>query len=113
MLKDLKITNGDLELAFNEYIYEYTVLVSEDVNELEMTFDLDNDCSVKVLNNEINDIDNIVNVVAYNKDSEQVYTLYVHKNTTKETLGIENYKQSLEVVDTEDFALYHLINFIR
>ncbi len=106
MLKDLKILNGNLELAFNEYTYEYTVVVEKDIKELEFEYKLEDDCYIKILNNELKDGENIVYLNVYNLDSEITYTFYVYKDGMAEVNGIDNYMKSLEVSTKEEVELY-------
>ena len=97
MLKDLKILNGELELKFNEYTYEYTVKVSEDVEKLEIDYVLGEDSYIDIKNNELNGDESIVYIDVYNVDKEVTYTLHVYKESSKPSSGIDNYRKSLEV----------------
>lgn len=97
MLNDLKVLNGNLELKFNEYTYEYTVVVDRNVNSLELDYKLEEDCYIKIRNNALVDGENIVYLDVYNIDNEITYTLYVYKETTNAVSGIDNYKKALEV----------------
>lgn len=105
MLKDLKVLNGNLELAFDEFNYEYTVEVSDDTDKLELELKYDDGVNVSVIDNELKNSDNIVYVKASKDDKEDIYTLYVHKKITNEVTGIDLFKDSLEV-KTEELELY-------
>ncbi len=105
MLKDLKVLNGNLELAFDEFNYEYTVEVSDDTEKLELELKYDDGVNVSVIDNELKNSDNIVYVKASKDDKEDIYTLYVHKKVTNEVTGIDLFKDSLEV-KPEELELY-------
>ncbi len=105
MLKDLKVLNGNLELAFNEYNYIYTIEVEENVLKLEMDFKYEDGVVIEVVDNDLKYNDNIVYVKASKDNKEDVYVLYVHKNIVSETSGIDIYKESLEVKE-EKVDLY-------
>ncbi len=105
MLEDLQVLNGNLELKFAKYNYEYTVTVEEDVTALELSFIPLDGVNVLVIDNELDDTDNIVYLKAYKDMDEELYTLYVHKNTTESVDGILKYKESLEV-KKEEVELY-------
>lgn len=100
MIEELNILNGDLELKFNRYTYEYTVKVSNDVTSLDFSYKLGNDCNINIRNNYL-DNNNIVYVDIYNVDESITYTFNVYKENTISSSGIDNYKKSLEVVDAD------------
>ena len=102
MLKDLKILNGILELKFNEYTYEYTVVVEDDINNLEIDYKLEDDCYLTIRDNEIDYGENIVYLDVYNVDNLITYTLYVYKESSELTSGIDNYKKSLEIANSNN-----------
>jgi len=106
MLKDLKILNGNLELEFNEYTYEYTITVDEDIKELNINYTLEEDCYIKIIGNKLDEEENIVYLEVYNLDETKTYTLYVYKEASSEVSGIENYLNSLEVTNLEEVSLY-------
>lgn len=106
MLKDLKILNGNLELKYNEYTYEYTVTVDSDVNSLEFDYTLDDDCYIDIKDNILDDKENIVTLDVYNVDNSITYTFYVYKENDEEVNGIDNYMKSLEVANTNHVELY-------
>ena len=108
MLKDLKVLNGNLELKFNEYTYEYTVVVEDNVNELELEYKLEDNCLINITNNVLDDYENIVYIDVYNEDNIDTYTLYVYKESIDYTVGIDNYKKSLEVINTVEVETYKL-----
>ena len=106
MLKDLKILNGNLELKYNEYTYEYTVTVDNDVNSLEFEYVLDDDCYVDIKDNNLEKGENIVTLDVYNVDNSITYTFYVYKESEEEVNGIDNYMKSLEVASTNNKEFY-------
>jgi len=106
MLMDLKVLNGNLELKFNEYTYEYTVSVDKEVSSLDFQYELKDDCYIEILNNELNSEENIVYLNVYNVDEEITYTLYVYKENSDTVSGIDNYKKSLEIVSNNEVEVY-------
>ena len=106
MLKDLKILNGNLELKYNEYTYEYTVTVDNDVNSLEFEYTLDDDCYIDIKDNILEKGENIVTLDVYNVDNSITYTFYVYKENQTEVNGIDNYMKSLEIASTNHVELY-------
>ena len=106
MLKDLKILNGNLDLKYNEYTYEYTVTVDSNVNSLEFDYTLDDDCYVDIKDNILEKKENIVTLDVYNVDDSITYTFYVYKESEEEVNGIDNYMKSLEVANTNNTEFY-------
>ena len=106
MLKDLKILNGNLELKYNEYTYEYTVTVDSNVNSLEFDYTLDDDCYIDIKDNILEKGENIVTLDVYNLDESVTYTFYVYKESEEEVNGIDNYMKSLEVANTNNTEFY-------
>ncbi len=106
MIEDLKILNGDLELAFNEYTYFYTVKVASDIEALEFDYKLEPDCYVKIRDNSLKYGDNTVYVDVYNVDKTITYTFSVYKEDLEQVNGIDDYKKSLEVVNIETVDVY-------
>ena len=100
MIEELNILNGDLELKFNEYTYEYTVKVSSDISSLEFSYKLKDDANINIRNNYL-DNNSVVYVDVYNIDERVTYTFNVYKENTLSSSGIDNYKKSLEVVDID------------
>lgn len=99
MLKNLKILNGILELKFNEYTYEYTITVTDDVNSLEIDYKLDEDCYLTIRDNKLDYGENIVYLDVYNVDELLTYTLYVYKENSETVSGIDTYKKTLEIAN--------------
>lgn len=106
MLKDLKILNGILELEFNEYTYEYTVIVEDNISTLDISYVLEDNTYINIRGNSLNNIENIVYIDVYNKDKTITYTFYVYKENNEQVNGIENFVSSLEVVKEESISLY-------
>ena len=112
MISDVKILNGELELKFNEYTYDYTVKVDNDIDKLEFDYTINEDVSVDIRNNYINDENNIVYLDVYNIDKIITYTFYVYKENTNMSLGIDNYKKSLEVTVEDKYYEYKVIGLV-
>ena len=108
MIKDLKILNGNLELKFNEYTYEYTVVVEEGINRLDFSYELYEDTYINIRNNTLNDLKNVVYVDVYNLNEVITYTFYVSKNTSNDVSGINEYITKLEVANNKEIELYKL-----
>ncbi len=106
MLKDLKILNGILELEFNEYTYEYTVIVEDNISTLDFSYVLEDNTYINIRGNVLNSLENIVYIDVYNKDKTITYTFYVYKENNEQVNGIENFVSSLEVVKEESISLY-------
>jgi len=106
MLKELKILNGTLDLEFNEYIYEYTVNVTDDINSLELSYELDKDTYINIRGNTINEGENIVYLDVYDLNFSRTYTLYVYKENSESVSEIDNFISSLEVANKEELSLY-------
>ena len=97
MLTDLKVLNGNLELKFDQYTYEYTVVVDDSTTSLELEYSLTEDTFIKVIDNDLDSYENIVYLDVYTLDSSLLYTLYVYKENTENVNLIDNYRSSLEV----------------
>lgn len=106
MLKELKILNGNLDLEFNEYTYEYTVAVDAAIDKLEFEYKLDESANISITNNTILGDETIVYLDVYNINEEVTYTFYVYKENTNLVSGIDNYKKSLEVNASNELSLY-------
>ncbi len=106
MIYDLKILNGNLELDFNPYTYEYTVTVEEDVKSLDFSYRLQDDTYIEIKNNELNDLENKVILEVYNVNEDATYTFWVYKEKLNDVSGIDNYMKSLEVNSKESIDLY-------
>lgn len=106
MLNDLKILNGNLELEFNEYTYEYTVTVNADVTSLDFNYVLTEDSYINIRNNNLIQDENIVYIDVYNIDTSITYTFYVYKENSETVNGIDNFVSSLEVKNNEEVSLY-------
>ena len=106
MLNDLKILNGNLELEFNQYTYEYTVKITEDITSLEFSYVLEEDSYINIRNNNINSDESIVYVDVYNLDNYLTYTFYVYKENSELVNGIDNFISSLETTNPKEISLY-------
>ena len=108
-MNDLVILNGNLELKFNKYTYEYTVIVDENINNLDFKFKLDDNYHTNVRDNNLEYEENIVYVDVFNEDETETYTFYVYKEFSNYSSGIDNYKKSLEVLNkVEEVDVYKL-----
>jgi len=108
MLIDLKVLNGNLELKYNEYTYEYTVSVDNNIDKLEFEYKIEENSNINIRNNILNEEENTVYIDVYNNSESITYTFYVYKENINLSSGIENYKKSIEVVDTEEVDLYKI-----
>ena len=108
MLNDLKILNGTLELSFNKYTYEYTVIVDNNINTLDFVYKLEDNCNININNNLLNNYENIVTIDVYNDENIETYTFYVYKEATNYTSLIDNYKKSLEIVNNIEVEPYKI-----
>ena len=106
MLIELEITNGLLDLKYNEYTYEYTVNVSDYITNLEFKYKLKDDCYVEIRNNELNNYENVVYLDVYNIDEFITYTFYVYKENSNELNSIETFKNSLEINAKKEIEEY-------
>ena len=106
MLKELNIKNGILELEFNQYTYEYTVLVDDEVLSLEFEYELENNSQLEIINNKIAEGENIINLRVFSEEDEIVYTFYVYKEKTNMVNSIDIYKKTLEVSSKNEIPLY-------
>lgn len=106
MLTDLKIANGNLELMFNEYTYEYTVTVDDDITSLDFIYDLDNDAYINIRGNILNNSENIVYIDVYSEENIITYTFYVYKGNIETVNNIDYFISSLEVSNIEQIPLY-------
>ena len=97
MLKDLKILNGIMDLTFNEYIYEYTISVNEDITKLDIYYESTDNCIVDIQNNDLIN-NNIVTIYVSNDEEINEYTIYVNKDNSTSVNSIEEYTKSLNVI---------------
>lgn len=108
MINDLQILNGNLELKFNPYTYEYTVKVDSDIESLEFSYNLEPDCYINIRNNTLDNKENTVYVDIYNIDNTITYTFLVTKDTENSVSGIDDYKKSLEIVNNESINILYV-----
>jgi len=106
MLNDLKVLNGNLELKYNEYTYEYTVKVDNDIDSLELEYTLKEDCYIEIENNTLLEGNNTVYLNVYNVDESITYTLYVYKEKAETVSGIDSYKKALEINSVKEIQVY-------
>lgn len=106
MLKELKILNGILELEFNEYTYEYTVVVDSDVLSLDFVYTLSDNCNINIRGNLLYNDENIIYIDVYNETDKLTYTLYVYKENEELVSGIDNFVNSLNINSKEDVPVY-------
>ncbi len=108
MLENLKILNGDLELKYNEYTYEYTVTVEDDVTSLEFEYKLLPECNVLIRDNILDSKENTVYLDVYDVNHEITYTFHVTKESSNTVSMIDNYKKSLEVKSNKNIEIYQV-----
>ena len=106
MLNELRILNGNLELKFNKYIYEYTVIVDDNVNSLEFDYNLEENSYINIRENFLNKDENMVYVDVYNSDDLATYTFLVYKNNTELVNGIDDFVHNLTISNNEEVSLY-------
>ena len=106
MIEELNILNGDLELKFNEYTYEYTVKVNNDVNSLEFSYKLKDDVNIDIRDNYLDSNNSTVYIDVYTIDESVTYIFNVYKENTFVSSGIDNYKKSLEIVEIDSNYIY-------
>ena len=108
MINDLQILNGNLELKFNPYTYEYTVKVDSNIESLEFSYNLEPDCYINIRNNTLDNKENMVYVDVYNIDKTITYTFLVTKEEENSVSGIDDYKKSLEIVNNESINILYV-----
>ncbi len=106
MLKELKILNGNLELKFNEYTYEYTVTVDSSVKSLELEYVLDESATLEIVDNVLDEKENIVILNVANEKDIKEYKLYVYKEDEQTVSGIDNYMKELELSKIDNIDIY-------
>lgn len=106
MLTDLQVLNGNLDLKFNEYIYEYTVSVDSNVEKLELAYTIQDGCSVNIRENVLEDDNHLVYIDVYNNEKLVTYILDVYKNTSVDVSGINNYMAKLEATTYQEYSFY-------
>ncbi len=104
MLTDLEIVNGILDIEFDKYIYNYTVMVNNDIEYLDMQYKTENNSYVNIRNNNLKN-NNIVYLDVYNDKESLTYTFEVYKESDNSVNTISDYKESLEVVDNPHYFL--------
>lgn len=107
MLKELKILNGNLELLFNEYTYEYTVTVEDNISSLDFSYLLEENTYINIRGNNIVNDETIIYIDVYNEEKSITYTFYVYKENN-EVFSIDNYISSLEVSKKEETSLFQV-----
>lgn len=106
MLKELKILNGILDLEFNEYTYEYTATVKENIKSLDFDYLLEDNAYINIRENNLNAGENIVYIDVYNKENTITYTFYVYKENSEQVNSIDNFVNTLEIKKTESIPVY-------
>ncbi len=101
MNNELYVTNGIMDLDFNPYVYEYTVLIDDNINSLEFSYNLLEGYNIDIRNNIINKDNQVIYVDIYNIDNIDTYTFYVYKENNIYSSLIDEYKKSIEVTNKE------------
>ena len=95
MLIDLKILNGNLDIKFDKYTYNYTVRIDNDLNKLDFSYILDNNVSINIRdNNNITD-GSIVYIDVFNGKRIITYTFNIYKDNTNEVINVMNIDDEL------------------
>ena len=100
MLKSLEVLNGEMTPKFDTYNSIYTINVSNDIDSLVINYEIDEDSTINILNNENLQVgENIIYLEISNMDSKETYTLYVNKEELEEVTYIDpNLIEKVEVV---------------
>ena len=86
MLNSLEVLNGELMPNFDSYNMNYSVIIDEDVNTLELNA-YSNLTDVFIIiegNSNLSEGENLVTIKVQNKLEEMIYTLYVYKSLKKD-----------------------------
>ena len=98
MLEDLRILNGTMTPEFDIYNNIYSVDVDEKVTSLVIEYDIEDDYTVDIIdNNNFTSGENTVYIQIIKDKVIETYTLLVYKENAKEVINYELYKEPLEV----------------
>lgn len=98
MLEDLRILNGTMTPEFDIYNNIYSVDVDEKVTSLVIEYDIEDDYTVNIIdNNNFTSGENTVYIQIIKDKVIETYTLLVYKENAKEVINYELYKEPLEV----------------
>ena len=107
MLTNLVINNGILSPKYDIYNNIYTVTIKEDVKMLDICYDISENVSIEIVNN--NNLDIEEKVVSLNiKDNDVnkiIYLNVIHENT-QSTIGLQNYFKDLEIKKNKEISPY-------
>ena len=99
MLHNLAVLNGELSPTFDENNDTYTVLIKSDINELKMTYTIDEEVNVEIKGNEnLTFGENTVLIEVGDKEGNiTTYTLLVTKEEEKTTSAFVLEPKPIEV----------------
>lgn len=98
MLEDLRILNGTMTPEFDIYNNIYSVDVDEKVTSLVIEYDIEDDYTVNIIdNNNFTSGENTVYIQIIKDKVIETYTLLVFKENAKEVINYDLYIEPLEV----------------
>ena len=97
MLKKLEILNGELSVKFEPLNTRYTVKMTTNEEELKINYEIEEDDSISIFNNQITKDNTEVVITVYNDEEMMSYYLEVYQMEDKEVTNSENYFKSLEI----------------
>ena len=100
-LKDFEVKNGTLLTKFNEKNNIYTIKLNEEANEVEFTYQLENDSDkLEIIDNKYEEtLENImiIKVKSETENETQTYTFYLEKEQTALVATIEDTTNTLNI----------------
>lgn len=106
MLQELKILNGELSLEFDPLNTKYTVIVNSSVKELQLEYIINEEDTITIAGNNLNNDYNEVIITVYNDKESTSYYLYVYKEKNDEVNYDINYFSSIETPTKEETSVY-------
>ena len=97
MLNSLKVVNGSMTPAFEENVFEYTVIVGEEVLSLVLDYEVSEGSTITIYGNDyLTEGENHVIIETY-EDELVSYTLTVMKNADSEVSSLVNAYDKVEI----------------
>jgi len=107
MLEELIIKNAELDLEFQDYIYEYTVTAKEDITFLDFDYKLSEGSTINIRDNQIKDIESVIYIDTIKDGKMTTYTFHVYKDNSEEVVsGINDFVNSIEIAKSETVEVY-------